>query len=343
MKEFNRIFIILMMFIILLAVGAIGYSFLLDVSLVDGLYMTIITISTVGYGEVGVMSDQAKFFTMALIFLGVGTAGYTFTSIVVTLIEGGIKDIWRNRKMDRKIADLSNHYILCGAGETGEVVVEQFINKGYQFVVIENNEDVANQLIKKNILTIFGDATEEETLKQANISSAKGLISALAKDVDNVYTVLSARQLNSGLYIISRAIDKSSPSKLKKAGANNTISTNEIGGRRMATLMMRPSVISFLDVITYVGDREYDLEDIIVRKGAPISNQTLKELRIPELIGLIVLAIRKHGEKDIFFNPHSETMIEVGDVLMVLGTQSQVKNLRKIALDDGERLAELYE
>lgn len=343
MKEFNRIFIILAMFIILLAVGAIGYSFLLDVSLVDGLYMTIITISTVGYGEVGVMSDQAKFFTMALIFLGVGTAGYTFTSIVVALIEGGIKDIWRNRKMDRKIADLSNHYILCGAGETGEVVVEQFINKGYQFVVIENNEDVANQLIKRNILTIVGDATEESTLKLANIGSAKGLISALSKDVDNVYTVLSARQLNTGLYIISRAIDKSSPSKLKKAGANNTISTNEIGGRRMATLMMRPSVISFLDVITHVGDREYDLEDIIVRKGSSMSNHTLKELRIPELIGLIVLAIRKYGEKEIFFNPHSETMIEVGDILMVLGTQAQVNDLRKVALDDGERFAELYE
>jgi len=343
MKEFNRLFIIMAMFIVLLAVGAIGYSFLLDVSLIDGLYMTIITISTVGYGEVGVMSDQAKFFTMAVIFLGVGTAGYTFTSIVVALIEGGIKDIWRNRKMDKKIADLSNHYILCGAGETGEVVVEQFINKGYQFVVIENNEDVANQLIKRNILTIVGDATEENVLKQANISSAKGLISALSKDVDNVYTVLSARQLNSGLYIISRAIDKSSPSKLKKAGANNTISTNEIGGRRIATLMMRPSVISFLDVITHVGDREYDLEDIIVRKGAPMSNQTLKELRIPELIGLIVLAIRKRGEKEIFFNPHSETMIEVGDILMVLGTQAQVNELRKIALDDGERLAEFYE
>lgn len=343
MKEFNRLFIILGMFIVLLGVGAIGYSFLLDVSILDGLYMTVITISTVGYGEVGVMSEQAKFFTMALIFLGVGTAGYTFTSIVVALIEGGIKDIWRNRKMDRKIADLSNHYILCGAGETGEVVVEQFINKGYQFVVIENNEDVANQLIKRNILTIVGDATEENVLKQANISSAKGLISALSKDVDNVYTVLSARQLNSGLYIISRAIDKSSPSKLKKAGANNTISTNEIGGRRMATLMMRPSVISFLDVITHVGDREYDLEDIVVRKGAPISNQTLKELKIPEMIGLIVLAIRKRGKKEIFFNPHSETMIEVGDILMVLGTQAQVNELRKIALDDGERLVEFYE
>ncbi len=343
MKEFNRLFIILGMFIVLLGVGAIGYSFLLDVSILDGLYMTVITISTVGYGEVGVMSEQAKFFTMALIFLGVGTAGYTFTSIVVALIEGGIKDIWRNRKMDRKIADLSNHYILCGAGETGEVVVEQFINKGYQFVVIENNEDVANQLIKRNILTIIGDATEENILKQANISSAKGLISALSKDVDNVYTVLSARQLNSGLYIISRAIDKSSPSKLKKAGANNTISTNEIGGRRMATLMMRPSVISFLDVITHVGDREYDLEDIVVRKGAPISNQTLKELKIPEMIGLIVLAIRKRGKKEIFFNPHSETMIEVGDILMVLGTQAQVNELRKIALDDGERLVEFYE
>lgn len=343
MKEYNRIFFILFMFVVLLAVGSIGYSFLLDVSLVDGLYMTIITISTVGYGEVGVMNEQAKFFTMVLIFLGVGTAGYTFSSVVATLIEGGIKDIWRNKKMERKISDLNNHYILCGAGETGEVVVEQFINKGYQFVVIESNEEVASQLIKRNILTIIGDATEEGTLLQANIASAKGLISALSKDVDNVYTVLSARQLNSGLYIISRAIDKTSPSKLKKAGANNTISTNEIGGRRMATLMMRPSVISFLDVITHVGDREYDLEDIIVRKGAPMSNKSLKELKIPEIIGLIVLAIRKKGEKDILFNPHSETSIEVGDILMVLGTQAQVNELRKIALDDGERLAELYE
>lgn len=337
MHDHSRLWFFLVMFFCIILVGAVGYYYLLDVSLVDALYMTIITISTVGYSEVAEMTTTAKFFSMFIIFWGVGTAGYTFTSLIVSIVEGGIADLWRNRKMDRKIRALENHYIICGGGETGEVIIEEFQKKNIDFVVIEHNEEAYVRHINNKVLCVFGDASEEETLEEANIKYAKGLISTLSKDVDNVFTVLTARQMNPHLYIISRAIDKSAPTKLKRAGANKTISANEIGGRRMASQMIRPSVIAFLDVITHMGDIEFDLEDVIINPESEMIHLSLRELKIPEKFGLIVLAIQDKKTKELYFNPKSDVIVMDGDTLIVLGDENQVNSLRRLARDNGER------
>ncbi len=336
--EINRKFnFVVTMLIALILTGTIGYKFLLDVSIIDALYMTVITISTVGYAEVATMNANAKIFSIFIIFLSLGTVGYLFTSIVSLFLEGDLKDAWRRKRMESQITNLKDHYIICGAGETAQNAIKQFKRSNVSFLVIDKDEEKINELVEDKIYAIHGDATEEDTLDRARIKYAKGLISALPKDADNVYTVLTAREMNSKLYIVSRAINKNADERLKKAGANNTISPNEIGGRRMAALMLRPTVIAFLDIITHAGDVILDLEDVVICENSIILNKSLREVKIPEKTGLIILAIKQNNSEKLVFNPNSNQVLGIGDTMVVLGTEEQIIQLRKIANDIGER------
>lgn len=337
MREKNKLKFIVMILVSLVLTGTIGYKFLLDLSLIDAIYMTVITISTVGYAKLGIMDTEAKMFSIILIFVSLGTVGYLFTSIVSSFLEGDLKKAWRRRKMESKIDSMEDHYIICGAGETGSNAIKQFKNSNVPFVVIDKDEDKINELIEENIPAIHGDASQEYTLGKARIEYAKGLISSLSTDSENVYTVLTARQMNKDLYIVSRAINKHADEKLKKAGANNTISPNEIGGSRMASLMLRPTVISFLDIVTRAGEVILDLEDVLIFKNSSLIDSQLKEAKIPEKTGLIVLAIKKHGNEKLTFNPSSDVVLEEKDSMIVLGREDQVKQLREIANDTGKR------
>lgn len=337
MEKKSRVLVFLTLLFIIILTGIIGYRILLDVSFVDALYMTIITISTVGYTEVAQMSPDAKLFSIFMIIISLGTVGYLFSSVASSLMEGDIKEAFRRRSMDKKISGYRNHYILAGAGETGWNAIKRFQKSNVEFVVIDNDPEAIKELDEAGIPTILGDASLEETLEKAGIKRAVGLITSLSKDSDNVFTVLTARELNPDLYIVSRAIDKNSHIKLKRAGANNTISPNEIGGSRMAALMLRPSVISFLDIMTHAGEVVLDLEDVIISDRSSFTGQSLREVRIPEKTGLIVLAIRKRLTDKMEFNPHSDELLEVGDTMIVLGKPEQVEELRKLAGDDGYR------
>lgn len=337
MEKKNNLNFVVILLVSLILTGIIGYKVLLNISFIDALYMTVITISTVGYAEVAVMNTEAKLFSIVLIFISLGTVGYLFTSIVSSFLEGDLRKAWRRRKMESNITNLTNHYIICGAGETGYNAIKQFKRSNVPFLVIDKNEKKINELIEDNIYAIHGDATQEDTLKKARIKYAKGLISSLSTDAENVYTVLTARQMNKNLYIVSRAINKHADEKLKKAGANNTISPNEIGGTRMASLMLRPTVISFLDIVTRAGDVILDLEDVVIFENSPLIYKTLREVKIPERTGLIVLAIKKLGMEKLSFNPSSDEVLKEGDTMIVLGREEQVNDLREIANDRGER------
>lgn len=325
------------LFLLLIIIGTVGYMLLLEVTLVDALYMTVITISTVGFEEVAEMTPEAKLFSIGLIFVSVGTVGYLVSNIVSYFVEGDIKEGWRRRVMDTAISKLKGHFILCGSGETGLYIISQFQKQGVPFVVIDNDELVIEELKERGVLFIVGDATHEEVLEKAGINRAKGLIASLSKDSENVFVVLTARQMNEKLYIVSRAIEPSAHKKLKKAGANNTVSPNEIGGRRMAALMLRPSVISFLDAITHAGEVVLDLEDVEIHKESNLCGSLLKEAGIPEKTGLIILAMRKSAKEGLIFNPNSSVMLEPGDTMIVLGKEDQVEKLRFLAKDNGER------
>lgn len=315
----------------LLLIGTIGYKIFLEVSLLDALYMTVITISTVGYAEVARMDGEAKIFSIFLIFTSLGTVGYLFSSIVSSFLEGDLRTAWRRRRMENKIIKLKDHYIICGAGETGINAIKQFQKTAIEFVVIEKDDAKVNELMDEDILAICGDSTHENILERANIKDAKGLISTLPSDAENVYTVLTAKSLNEDIYIVSRAIEKHADEKLKKAGADNTISPNEIGGSRMAALMLRPTVISFLDIMTHAGDIVLDLEDVIVGENSSIREKTLIDAKIPEKTGLIILAIRKKLGNQWIFNPSSDEVLKIGDTMVVLGTAEQVDILRLLS------------
>lgn len=337
MRKRSQIVTVVILLISLILTGVIGYKILLDLSILDALYMTVITISTVGYAEMGVMDTEAKLFSIMLIFVSIGTVGYLFSTIISYFLEGDLKTAWRRRKMESRITGLSDHYIICGAGETGLNAIKQFQSSKVDFIVIDNDEVKVNDLIEENIYAIHGDATQDFVLDKARIKNAKGLITSLSTDAQNVYTVLTARQLNKDLYIVSRAIDKGAAGKLKKAGANNTISPNEIGGTRIASLMLRPNVISFLDVITRAGDVILDLEEVVIFENSSLIKKSLKEAQIPQQTGLIVLAIKKGNSTTLTLNPKSDEVLNLGDSMIVLGREDQVNQLKEISKDTGER------
>lgn len=330
MEGKRKLKLILFSFIFLLVCGVFGYMVLLKVDFIDALYMTVITISTVGFREVGTTSAASEIFSIFMIFLGVGIVGYTFTTVVAMFVEGKLGDLWKGSKMDKKISALNNHYIICGSGELAEVIIDKFIKEKLDFVVITNNREDLDDYSHHDILVIEGQSTEENVLDHAGIMKAKGLISTLDTEVDNIVTVLTARNMNKDIYIISNAITKSGSDKLMKVGANKTLSATEISGKRMASLVINPNIISFLDVVTKVGDVELDLEEVIVRSGSYLENKNLIEAQIPNKTGLIVLAIKKFENNKMIFNPPGSFTFKIGDVLIVLGREDQIDKLRNL-------------
>lgn len=330
MDEKRKIKFILYAFSLLLIIGTVGYMILLDVDFVDALYMTVITVSTVGFGEVGTTSNSSEIFSVIMIFLGVGIVGYAFTTLVAMFVEGKVSDLWKGSKMERKISALSDHYIICGSGELAEVIIKKFIDENLDFVVITDKREDLDDYSHHNILVVEGQSTEESVLLHAGIEKAKGLVATMETEVDNIVTVLTARNLNNKIYIISNAITKSGNEKLLKVGANKTLSAMEISGNRMASLMIKPNIISFLDVVTRVGDVELDLEEVIVKKGSYLENKTLIEAEISRKTGLTVLAIKKIEDEKMLFNPPIDYTFKIGDVLIILGREEQVDKLRNL-------------
>lgn len=330
MDERKKLKFILYTFLALLVIGTVGYMILLKINLVDAIYMTVITISTVGFGELGDMHESGRLFSIFMIFSGVGIVGYAFTNLVVLLVEGKIMDLWKGKKMNYHISQLNEHYIVCGSTELAEVIIAKFVKEDLDFVVITPNREDLDEYSHHNILVIEGCSTEEEILEKAGIKKAKGLICTMDSEVDNIVTVLTARNLNDKIYIISNSISKSGAEKLMKVGANKTLSSVEISGKRMAALMIKPNIISFLDVFTRVGDVELDLEEVTVMKGSYLEGKTLAEAEIQDKTGLLVLAIKKVQDEHPLFNPPMDYSFEIGDVLIVLGREEQVEKLRHL-------------
>lgn len=287
MDEKRKLKFIFYAFAFLMLIGIVGYMYLLKVSFVDALYMTVITISTVGFGEVGTTSSQSEIFSVLMIFLGVGIVGYAFTNIVAMFVEGKVVDLWKGSKMNRKISALSDHYIICGSGELAEVIIKKFIDENLNFVVITDNQQDLDDYSHHNILVVEGQSTEESVLEEAGIDRAKGLLATLDTEVDNIVTVLTARNLNKDIYIIANSTSQSGNAKLLKVGANKTLSAVEISGKRMASLMIKPNIISFLDVATRIGDVELDLEEVIVKRGSYLEDKNLIQAQIPQKPALL--------------------------------------------------------
>ncbi len=337
MKDKRRLLVIITAFILIMVIGVIGYGYLLGIGFIDALYMTVITISTVGFQEVAAMTPEAKLFSVIIIFVGLTFVGYLFTSAASFLLEGSLQEIVTRRRLRSKMKTLENHYILCGAGETGDHVIRQFEKSKVSFIVIDSDDDRVTELNKRGVMAIRADAKDEDALLEAGILKASGLVSSLPTDTDNVFTVLSARYLNSKIYIIARANEEHAHAKLARAGADRTISPSEIGGNRMAALMLRPSVISFLDMITHIGDVALDLEDVMICEGSALIGKSLKEARIPDKTGLIILSLLTGQSGEMIFNPGPDVILKINDAMIVLGKTEQVDILKSLAGDSGHR------
>ena len=331
----NKKKILLWLGIILLMITStsIGYMLILDVSYIDALYMTIITISTVGYKEVADMNTLGKIYSIVVILVSISLVGYILSSVFNFLSEGNINESWRKKKMIKEIEKMKQHIIICGAGESGIHVVKELTKKNAQFVVIEKDPEVVEILKELNVKYIMEDATFEDALLKAGLLSAKGLITTLSKDADNVCVVLTARVLNPELHIIARCHEEQSRKKLIRAGADYIVSPDEIGGKKMANLMLNPNIQFFVDNIIDTKNVSIDMEEVEIRDASELIGNRLRNTKISEKAGLIVLAIRRNNDEFIF-NPKADEELQIHDHLIVVGSKEQIQKLTLMAGKD---------
>lgn len=328
-KSYYRFFIPLLILVSLWIIGTIGYVLIDNYSLFDAFYMTIITVATVGYGEVAPLSHAGKLFTAFLIITSFGTFAYAVSSITKFVIDGEFNEFFKNRKLNIEIEKLSNHVIICGYGRNGRQAAQVLKKHNTRFVVIENSAKVtANFTHKFTDLVITGDSTQDEILIKAGILRAKAIITTLPVDADNLFIVLSARNLNKNLTIISRASEDNSDTKLKIAGANNVIMPDKVGGAHMASLVMKPDVMEFIDHITAEGGDNISLEEISFDSiPDELKNKTLKDLEIRNRSGANIIGY-KTATGEYIINPSADTRIIAESKLFVLGTQDQIIALK---------------
>ncbi|MDO8746536.1 MAG: potassium channel protein [Thermodesulfovibrionales bacterium] len=312
--------------------GSAGYMLIEGWSCLDSLYMTIITIASVGYKEIHDLSPNGRIFTIVLIISGVGSVTYALTAIAKIVVEGEIQEIFGRKRLEKKIKELKNHYIVCGYGRMGRIICRELKEKDLKFVVIEKEPDTLES--GEETLVIKGDATRDENLKEAGIEKAKGLISVLPTDAENLFVVLSARELNPKLFIVARAGEEGSEQKLLRAGADRVVSPYHIGGLRIAHTVLKPAVVDFIEFATKSGNIDLQMEEITVQNNSKLAGLTLDECGIGRDLGIIVVAIKK-ASGDMKFNPTFRTAIKAGDTLIALGEIPKLKTLEDMATVKG--------
>jgi voltage-gated potassium channel len=328
MRFSSRFILDLFIFILILIGGCIGYMVIEGWDLLDAVYMTVTTLTTVGFQEVHPLTRAGKIFTIVLILFGVGFILYFLGSLTKMVVEGTIKDLFGRKKLESKIRQIQGHYIVCGYGRIGRTVTQILKEKPIEVVVIEKDPQCIPLFQEKKLLYILGEATLEENLLKAGISKAKGLVAAASSDADNVYISLTAKGLNPDLFILARAAEESSIIKLTRAGADKVVSPYELGARRMAYTILRPTVIDFIELAVQNSNLDLQMEELVVGDQSEIKEATLLESGIRKNFNLIVVAIKKKtGE--MIFNPSSQTKIQTGDTLVVLGDRVNLNLLEK--------------
>jgi len=335
-RQTHFIFISLLC-IIILVLGTFGYMIIEGWNLVDSLYMTVITVATVGFAEINQISCPGRIFTMFLIFLGVGFFTYVAGAVAQLTVEGRLREILGRRRLDKQLSRLRNHYIICGFGRIGHVLYQQLMPKLPDIVVIEKNENLVQKMEETGFLYVLGSATEEKNLMKAGVKYAKGLVAVLGADADNVFLVLTARQLNPDLYIVARACNESSKKILIAAGADRVDSPYDIGAVRMAQSITQPTVINFLDYAFAFSRKEIQMEEILISSSSELVNLTLMESGIRKNFDLIIIAI-KSADGTMIFNPASNTKLYASDTVIALGKSESLIAFQEIlAPKDSEK------
>jgi len=310
-------------------VGVGGYMVIEGWGFFDSLYMVIITLATVGFAEVHPLSFEGRLFTLFVIIFGAVIGFYAVSNVIKPIIEGEIRKVFGRRKLEKEIKSLKNHYLICGFGRMGSYISKELKTKKVPFVVIEKDEYLRERLDREQYLYLYGDATEDEVLITAGVKKARGLVSVVASDADNVYITLTARELNPDLFILARSTDESSERKLIRAGANKVISPYYMGALRMVQAILRPAVVDFLEIAFHGKSMELQLEEITVKPNSNLIGFSLKEAEIRKKLGVIIVAIKESSGKMIF-NPSPDIRIKAGDTLITLGEVNNLLRLEKM-------------
>lgn len=317
----------------ILAIGTVGYHMIEDMNWLDSLYMTVITVSTVGFKEVGSkpLSPEGKIFTIGLIITSLGSLAYVGSNLARFVLDGELANYIKTYRVDKKIAKLKNHVIIVGYGRNGEQAAMELAENGVNFVIVDKRDNVIAR-IRENpeLLYIKGDATQEEVLEKVRIKEARALIATTPNDADNVFVVLTARSMNPGLIIISRASELESQMKLKRAGATNVIMPERIGGQRMAKLVHQPDVVEFLEYILLQKSQDVSLEEVSCKNLAQkYVGKSIGELKVREVSGANIIGIKISGARYVF-NPDPKMVLSRNDQLFVLGNPKQIAKLKEV-------------
>lgn len=328
MRSRRRIDQAALLVVCILIVGTAGYMLIEHMDFTQALFMTVITISTVGFREVQELGTGGMYFTIFIIISGVGALFFLLTSVLESVFEGLFREVLGRRRMSSRIRKMENHYIVCGYGRVGENVAQELKAAGSLFVVVEQDQDMVEKSIADGFLTLKGDATAAQILDDAGVRRARGLVTALHNDADNLLVTLTARSMNPDVFIVTRSVYPESVEKLRFAGANRMISPYAISGRRMAILLLSPGVSDFLDVVAHGGPLEFRLSEMEVHPGSELAGKTIGASAIKSRTGAMILAVRKDGQELRFdTNPDENTFLEEGDLLIAMGTGDQLEAL----------------
>jgi voltage-gated potassium channel len=324
----KKIYLSAVTFLVVIFMGTVGYMTLSDAKLVDAMYMTVITVASVGYEETVELDTKGRLFTMFLIIAGLSSWTLLTVNLVAFFVEGEFQKFFIYARIRGRIQKMKNHYIICGLGQVGGAALNEFMAAGSKVVAIEKEQKVIEEFTKKfpGLLIIDGDATDDDTLDAAGVERACGLLAAAESDAANLFIVLSARAKNSDMTISARSTKTENRDKLRIAGANHVVMPNVAGGLRMASTLLRPQVLDFLDVMTSTLDEVLRIEQAVISKESPLVGKTLMEAEIPNKTGLLVLAI-KNESGTYTYNPQSTVKFLENDVLIVLGKADMIPKL----------------
>jgi voltage-gated potassium channel len=315
--------------------GTAGYSLIEGWPPWDAFYMTMISVTTVGYREVHPLSRAGELFTVVVLTFGVATVLYTFSFLMAHVVEGDLQERWAVRRRERMLDELSNHFIICGFGRIGQIIAREFSRQQVPFVIIERDGERMHAAIDAGYLAVEADASSEHVLRRIGIDRARGFIAAVSTDAENVYAVLTARLLRPDLFIIGRAETEDARAKLVRAGADRVLSPYQIGGLQLAQTALRPAVVDFVQLATSSDNLDLNMEQVKIGDGAPLAGRSIVDANLRQRFGVIVVGIQR-ADGTMQFNPAPESVMGVGDFLVVLG---QAKNLRELEAAAGQPAA----
>jgi voltage-gated potassium channel len=327
--DYSKLKLSVLFLLLTIGFGTSGYVIIEEMPPFEAFYMTIITISTVGFSEVRPLSSAGRVVTIIVIILGISLLTYTLGQVARIFVEGELRRILGRRKLEKQISELKNHYIICGYGRIGEIIVKELIAANIPLVVIEQNAESISLLEASGILYLNLDATTDEALMAAGIERARGLVTAVSTDADNVFIALSAKGIRQDIFILARASDVKNENKLFRAGASRVVCPYQMGGRRMAEILHKPTVVDFLDQTMIHDDLGLQLEEAIIPDNSSITGKTVVNSKLRQDFGVIIVAI-KRTTGEMVFNPGPGEIFDAGDTIVVIGKKSELRRMMAV-------------